>query len=195
VAWVISGDDFYMNEHSTSTEESSPKVVEFKQRFADTIIEYHQKGGGLMIYGDDDPLFVHANLVLPSLVGCQLIGNTLAGKILHYGEGNRSGFFDENHLVFAGINHLYEGTTICYPDRESKLVTIATSSDRNPCILMCEEGKSNYENGGRIIVDSGWTKLYESNWASAGQARYVVNATVWLLNLEGKFGMSVDDFK
>jgi len=182
VAWVISGDNIFNHKDSET-------------RFVEAIIEFHQKGGGLMIYGDNAPYFFHANLLLPKLVGCELVGDTPAGKILGYGEGKKEGFFDENHLVFAGINHLYEGVTICYPNQESKLETIATSTDRNPCILMCEGGKSKFENGGRIIVDSGWTKLYQMYWASAGQARYVVNATVWLLNLEGKFGMTVDDFQ
>jgi len=179
VVWIISGDSFIGD--------SKP--------FLQAVLDYHKKGGGLMIYGDNAPYFAHANIVLPTLVGCQLIGDTPAGKILEYGSGDKSGFFDENHLVFAGINHLYEGVTICYPNQGSKLKTLAMSTDGNPCILFCEAGESKIENGGRIIVDSGWTKLYQMYWASAGQARYVVNATVWLLNLEGKFGMTVEDFK
>src|SRR5689334_1501806 len=38
---------------------------------------------------------------------------------------------------------------------------------------------------GRIIVDCGWTKMYCS-WKEAGTARYVTNATIWLLSLEHK---------
>jgi len=179
VAWIISGDSMQGE----------------NEKFLEAVLDFHKKGGGLMIYGDNEPLYVHANIVLPDLVGCELTGDTPAGKILQYGPGEKSGYFDENHLVFAGINHLYEGVTICFPDKECKLKTLATSTDGNPCILCCEAGESNIENGGRIIVDSGWTKLYKMYWASAGQARYVVNATVWLLNLEGKFDMSVEDFK
>jgi len=180
VTWIISGNVFENIE---------------KMDFMEAVIDYHKKGGGLMIYGDNDPYYVHANEILPSLVGCSLTGDTKAGKILKYGTPGTTGFFDENHLVFAGINNLYEGITICYPDKESKLVTLATSTDDHPCILMCEFGLSNFENGGRIIVDTGWTKLYCDKWGSAGQARYVVNATVWLLNLEHRFGKTVDDFK
>jgi len=40
-------------------------------------------------------------------------------------------------------------------------------------------------NAGRIMVDCGFTKLY-CNWDTAGTARYVVNATVWLLGLDYK---------
>jgi len=180
VAWIISSYKFETNIDGNE--------------FIETILDYHKKGGGLMIYADDEPLVQHANKILPRLVGCELVGNTPAGNTLQYGVGEQKGYFDENHLVFAGINKLYEGQSICYPDQKCKLKVLATSTDGNPCILCCEAGESNFENGGRIVVDTGWTKLYDDNWASAGQARYVVNATVWLLNLEGKFGMTVDDF-
>jgi len=179
VAWIISGHGFQGNQ----------------KNFKEDVINFHRKGRGLLIYGDNAPLFDQANIVLPELVGCELCGDTPAGKTLKYGNGEEVGFFDEKHLVFAGINNLYEGITICYPNRPSKLVTLATSSDGNPCILKCEAKESNFTDGGRIIVDSGWTKLYEQFWASAGQARYVVNATVWLIDLEGRFGTNIDNFK
>jgi len=179
VAWIISGLDLQGDCES----------------FKKAVIDFHKSGRGLMIYGDNLPLYVQANIVLPDLVGCQLYGDTPAGKILKYGKPNQSGYFDAEHLVFAGINNLYEGVTICYPNGPSKLVPLATSSDGNPCILKCEAKESNFCDGGRILVDSGWTKLYQSNWASAGQARYVVNATVWLINLEDRFGQKVGDFK
>jgi len=179
VAWIISGNNF------------SGDMASFKK----AVIDYHRTGRGLMIYGDNLPYYVHSNVVLPRLVGCELTGDTPAGKILKYGNPKEKGNFDQEHLVFAGINNLYEGVTICYPNGPSKLVTLATSTDGNPCILKCDSKESNFNDGGRILVDSGWTKLYQNQWASAGQARYVVNATVWLIDLEGRFGTNVGNFK
>jgi len=179
VAWIVSGDKFQGNQKD----------------FKEAVINFHRKGRGLLIYGDNLPLYVQANILLPELVGCELYGDTAAGNTLQYGKAEIRGFFDENHPVFTGINNLYEGVTICYPNRPSKLVTLATSTDGNPCILKCEAKESNIADGGRILVDSGWTKLYSSYWASAGQARYVVNATVWLIDLEGRFGTNESAFK
>jgi len=165
------------------------------KEFSNLLIEYHKTGRGLFILGDNDPHYFQCNLVLPQLVGCFLTGNKYGDKTLKYGVSDRYGEFDSEHLIFAGINNLHEGITICYPDNESnKLKTLATGTDGRPCILCCERNQSNFENGGRIVVDSGWTKLARMYWAHAGQARYVVNACVWLVDLEGRFGMNVDDF-
>jgi len=133
-----------------------------------------------------------------------MYGNTYADKIISYGEPSKPGEFDAKHIIFSGINYLYEGVTICYPilpadgkpETHSKeyaknvgcLDVIATSSNGKPVILKMEKTNQN----GRIIVDSGWTKLYQSSWSSVGQARYVVNACVWLVdaNTCGKEGKS-----
>jgi hypothetical protein len=174
VAWIIS--------NSTV----SGNVSKFKE----AVINYHRKGRGLMIWGDNEPYFSHANIVLPDLVGCTLTGNDYGDKVIGYGDKSERGKFDNSHMIFAGINNLYEGITICYPTIEShKLHTLATSTDNNPCILNCDKGQSNYNDGGRIVVDTGFTKLFSNYWASAGQARYVVNASVWLVDLEGRFGI------
>jgi len=147
-----------------------------------------------MILGDNDPYYVHANLVLQDLVGCKLMGNNYGAKTLQFGDSKDAGKFNESHIIFAGINQLYEGITICYPDNKtSKLKTLATGSDGQPCILNCESGESNFPGGGRIVVDSGWTKMYQTYWASAGQSRYVVNACVWLVDVEKKFGVNIDE--
>jgi hypothetical protein len=103
---------------------------------------------------------------------------------LRFGQdANQKGFFDEKHIVFAGINNLYEGITICYPNTPGKLTTLATGTDGKTCIACMERS----DKGGRVIVDTGFTKLY-CNWNSAGQARYVINATVFLVDIEGRFG-------
>jgi len=55
-----------------------------------------------------------------------------------------------------------------------------------------DSGQSNYIEGGRIVIDTGWTKLYQDYWSGAGQSRYVVNASVWLVDIEKRFGTKMD---
>jgi hypothetical protein len=74
-----------------------------------------------MIWADNDPYFTHANLILPEIADCKLEGNDYAATIINYGKANENGKFDANHLIFAGINNLYEGITICYPNKQEKL--------------------------------------------------------------------------
>jgi len=147
-------------------------------------LEHHHQKKGLLIWGDNDPYYAHANLLLPKIAGCELIGNDMAAKVISYGEPTQRGKFDKNHLIFAGINNLYEGITICFPNKSGKLQTLATSTDGHPCILAMERSQE----GGRVIVDTGFTKLYKDFWTTAGQPRYVVNASVYLVDVEGRFG-------
>jgi len=83
--------------------------------------------------------------------------------------------------------NIHEGNTICYPSSETKHAEkpwqlLATSSDGKPCMLTVEPHDQSW---GRIVIDCGFTKLYDSNWATAaGTERYVLNAAVWVLNLE-----------
>jgi len=155
-----------------------------------------RSGRGLFIFGDNAPYITHANVVLPHVAGCVLTGNTPGARVLGYGNGEVPGEFDSEHLVFAGINYLFEGITICYPENSEQeekipieLKTIATSSNGKPCISVVESTDEH----GRVIVDTGFTKLY-LNWKSAGQARYVVNATVWCVDVERRFGADLSNF-
>jgi len=115
-------------------------------------------------------------------VGTTITGNTPGQRVLGYGKPNVPGEFDAEHLIFAGINYLYEGNTICYPESDGKLTHLATSSDGKPVISFMDSTTDH----GRVIVDTGFTKLYCS-WESAGQARYVVNATVYLVDVDRRF--------
>jgi len=167
VAWII------------STQSSSCSAEEFKK----AVVSFHESGRGLFIWGDNHPYYVQANIVLPDIVGTKLVGMTPGERVLSYGDSKKAGEFDQNSLIFAGINYLYEGHTPCYPETDGKLTHLATSSNYKPCISFLDST----EKHGRVIVDSGFTKLYLS-WTSAGQARYVVNACVYLVDVERRFG-------
>jgi len=170
VAWII------------SSSSSSCSASEFRK----AVMSFHESGRGLFIFGDNAPYFVQANLVLPDIVGTKLVDMTPGNRVLSYGDPKKPGEFDQNSLIFGGINYLYEGHSPCFPEKDGKLTHLATSTDGRPCISFLDSTKKH----GRVIVDNGFTKLYMS-WKSAGQARYVVNACVYLVDVERRFGGKV----
>ncbi|KAH3767278.1 type III restriction enzyme [Pelomyxa schiedti] len=169
--------------------------------FPEAIFNFHRKKRGLMIWGDNAPYFAEANILLPTLCGARLEGNTQGERVMAYGNSCTPGEFCADHPLFAGISYLYEGHTICYPvdtatglvtwptssahrapETVGKLQVVATSSNGMPVICCMDRS----ETGGRLVVDTGFTKLYPNWWVSEGQARYVVNACVFLVDIEGR---------
>src|SRR5262249_41097032 len=137
-------------------------------------MKFHQQKRGLMIWGDNEPLFGQANQLLPALCGCKLTGNTYGlssfnqqtfisymfpgDRVMGYGSPHTPGEFDEKSILFAGVNYLYEGITVCVPVKEDgselpkdhPLTTVATSSNGKPVICAMERS----EKGGRVVVDT-----------------------------------------
>jgi len=172
VAWIIS---------SLSIQE------DLKKDFIAVVMKYHEEGGGLLVWGDNDPYYVHANVVLPELLKepkFKLLGNNLGSKSMTVGNPRETGKFGP-HTLTTGIITLYEGSTICYPNMLGPLKVLGTSTDGQPAVLYADNESLQSETCGRIIVDCGWTKNYCS-WHEAGTARYVSNASIWLLGLEHK---------
>ena len=59
------------------------------------------------------------------------------------------------------MNNLHEGITICHPEKiHPDFKVIAHNSNNEPLVLIAEEN----ENHGRIILDTGFTKLYNEYW-------------------------------
>jgi len=173
VAWIISGTTYSLDANTAP--------------FIDAVVEFHNKGGGLLVWGDNDPYFAHANIVLPKLLnnsGVKLIGNTPGGNSMSVGDSSQNKTFAP-HVITTGVIKLFEGITICYPAELGPLKVLATSSDGHPAVCYADNESLKSETCGRIIVDCGWTKMYCS-WHEAGTARYVSNASIWLLNLEHK---------
>jgi len=188
VAWIISGTDpSPMTKTATSSGESYPAwKTSTKSNFQTAVLQFHNTGGGLLIWGDNDPLFEHANAVLEQLFKeskVVLIGNTPGNKILSIGESAQTQKFGR-HMITTGIVNLYEGVTICYPSELGKLKVLATSSDGHP-VCCYADNEVLPVNCGRVVVDCGYTKNYIS-WDEAGTSRYIINATVWLLGIEHK---------
>jgi len=150
-------------------------------KFIDEVVKFNQSGKGICIWADNEPFFAHANLLLDKIVGVKLTGNTPGDKLLKVGDGNKSGEF-ARHLLTTGLVTLHEGITICYPTKViDKTKVIGTSSNDHPCMLYVDP----VEKSGPIVVDCGFTKLYDGYWQkTAGTERYVRNVAVWLLGLD-----------
>jgi hypothetical protein len=55
----------------------------------------------------------------------------------------------------------------------------AINSNDEPMVLYAEESESH----GRIIIDTGYTKLFPEYWDTAGTNIYVSNCMVWLTGI------------
>jgi len=178
-----------LHEHDQAWVVSSANNIDGHPEFVQEIVKFHESGKGIFIWSDNQPLFMEANAILDKILpGVKLTGDTYADKILQpdsIDNANKlptKGHF-ARHLITTGIVSLYEGVTISYPDRVlPQMTVIGQSTDNNPCFFCVEPpGK------GRIMVDCGYTKLYDFSWNNtAGTERYVRNCTVWLLGLESR---------
>eukprot|EP01102_Stenamoeba_stenopodia_P015576 TRINITY_DN532_c0_g1_i1.p1 TRINITY_DN532_c0_g1~~TRINITY_DN532_c0_g1_i1.p1 ORF type:complete len:493 (+),score=129.40 TRINITY_DN532_c0_g1_i1:37-1515(+) len=153
--------------------------------FVKRVLEFHKRGGGLFLMGDNQPYYLHVNLLLPKLLGqnVQLTGNTPGTKTLTLGDPKATGKFAGGHLITSGIIKLYEGITIAYPTTLGPLKLLATSSNGNPIICYADNECLKNDTVGRIVLDGGFTKCWYE-WDTAGSARYMVNSVIWLLGLE-----------
>ena len=120
----------------------------------------------LFLWSDNEPLFNYTNLILKKYFdGMEMKGNYKGDKIISKStddfRSDRKGKFDPTHTIFYGVNNLHEGVTICHPENiHSDFRVIAYNSNDEPLVLVAEEN----ENHGRIILDTGFTKLYECYW-------------------------------
>ncbi|CAE7654091.1 unnamed protein product [Symbiodinium sp. CCMP2592] len=135
---------------------------------------------------DNHPYYDHANVILQELFGFRLEGNTGAGKCLRRNEEGQltTGEFGGHGKLCCGIEQLFEGVTICYPNRIPEGWSVfGMSTDSHP-VLLCNEATSELPRtagSGRVVVDCGFTKLMGKHWDQAGTARYVNNCCVWLV--------------
>eukprot|EP01101_Sappina_pedata_P009975 TRINITY_DN6172_c0_g1_i1.p1 TRINITY_DN6172_c0_g1~~TRINITY_DN6172_c0_g1_i1.p1 ORF type:complete len:544 (-),score=246.40 TRINITY_DN6172_c0_g1_i1:85-1578(-) len=173
-AWII----------SSSTLNTNPE-------FTSALEKFHKTGRGIAFWADNRPWFGDVNPVTKKLFNVELAGDTPGGKVLTLGDIKDSGKF-ARHLLTSGISKLFEGITISYPQEleSSPLLSLATSTDGKPCVLYGDYeqfgGKFTSNKVGRVLVDVGFTKLY-NNWDTAGTDRYVRNVAVWLLALDHRF--------
>lgn len=184
IGWIIS-----------SRSAPSPDIVAAATAF-------HRSGRGLFIFADNDPYFTHANAILAPLYDVHISGNYHGTKMLEFDSAEHGGYGSVQpatgkfckHLLFTGIQHLYEGVTISHPAPSAHFQSIATATDGHIAIAVLDPIPSKFNidreckvdrKVGRIVVDTGFTKLFVS-WDTAGTERYIVNASIWLVGTERK---------
>ncbi|UJR07113.1 hypothetical protein I4U23_011401 [Adineta vaga] len=160
--------------------------------FVPSLTAFHSNGGAIFLFADNTPYVSHANEFLGKKFGVTVEGNYWGGNTMTYEEtGHRQKGHFGQHDIFTGIKNLFEGITICHPVYSTAasrkvFVPIATATDGETSIAIYDPPSSSTSNEGRLCLDCGFTKLY-INWDSAGTARYIVNASCWLLRIENRF--------
>eukprot|EP00928_Gymnodinium_smaydae_P015734 TRINITY_DN15828_c0_g2_i1.p1 TRINITY_DN15828_c0_g2~~TRINITY_DN15828_c0_g2_i1.p1 ORF type:complete len:479 (-),score=66.82 TRINITY_DN15828_c0_g2_i1:254-1618(-) len=176
----------------------------------DALEAFHHRGGGIFVWGDNAPYFAHANQLLSRLFpgeGIQLEGNDKGGQIMYaHADGKTPGHLTRHHLIMTGLRALFEGVTISYLPKIGPLKVVATYSNgpgymgKPYCAVADGEvyrrckvpGKGCR---GRVVIDGGFTKLYDEYWAqTAGTERYVKNASTWLLNMNSRIASEDDAY-
>jgi hypothetical protein len=96
---------------------------------------FHKRGGGIFVWGDNDPFFAHANLLLEKLMPgeqVKLTGNHHGTKIMTVSStstGKAPGELRSDHIIMTGISSLWEGVTISYVPHVGELKVLATYND------------------------------------------------------------------
>jgi hypothetical protein len=148
----------------------------------EVIREFWQRGGALYIWGDNQPFYADANVLLRALFGpdVNMHGNLQGGKVVHEIDesgATRRGFHP--HLITTGLEHLFEGITVASLDEEVVarygFSPLLYGSAGN-LITVVRDPAPEY---GAVMVDGAFTRLY-CQWDEAGSARYVCNAACFL---------------
>ena len=144
--------------------------------------EFFEKGHGLYIWGDNDPLNGDANFIIERMFDSHLSGDYLACKILGIQKKEKEPGIIGNHLISTGIVSFYEGHSISKVKMSQCLKPLTYSSDKNIVTAYYEQ------DGKRALIDGAFTRLWDGGWGTtAGTERYIVNAAAWLANFE-RFG-------
>jgi len=146
------------------------------------IESFFRSGHGVYVWGDNNPYFVDANLLLSRIIGTHMFGDTPGQQVVGLrGEASPVGL-TPGHPISTGLVNIWEGVTIA---------EVSLTNDLTP-LIVGSNGRvvtATYDSGGlRAVVDGGFTRLYDELWdRTAGTSRYVVNAAAWLLNVD-RFG-------
>jgi hypothetical protein len=145
--------------------------------FRRATVPSHKHGRGLYIWGDNNPYFVDANLVLQRLFNVAMFGNSRGDQVVSMSTSGKASGLVPGHLVTTGLVNIYEGITIAEVPTTKLLRPLVYGSNGRVVTAYFDH------DGCRAIVDGGFTRLY-NEWESAGTDRYIINAAAWLLNIE-----------
>jgi hypothetical protein len=154
---------------------SSPVL---KPGHIEAILEFWRCGGALYIWGDNQPYYADANVLLAKIGrGLKLDGCLPGAKVVKEITPDGRGF--HAHLVTTGLQRLYEGITVSSLDEKAVKLhgfePLLYGSAGN--LITAVRGPT--PEAGAVMIDGGFTRLYHQ-WDDAGSARYVCNAACFL---------------
>ena len=147
----------------------------FDETSAEVVERFYKDGGGLYLWGDNDPFHAEADFFARRLFNLGMTGNYIGEKVLGVKSMSSSGGIIPGHPISTGIAHFYEGITIAAVQTNSEVKPLVYSSDGNVVTAYSESNNS------RLLFDGGFTRLYWS-WDAAGTGRFVTNCAAWLAN-------------
>ena len=156
---------------------SGANRVALSDGLINAIVDAYEQGRGIYIWGDNDPWFSDANAILRRIYNTTMFGDTPGGKNISIQTRAGQPGIIANHAIGTGIINFYEGVTIATIDCKGNLRPLVYGS---ACNIVTAYDDSNKR---RLLADGGFTRLYVDT-DKAGTERYVVNAAVWLANLE-----------
>ena len=142
----------------------------------------------MFLAGDNDPYNLLLNEgVLKPIYGFSLLGDYNGTKEICPSSQLTTGTFLKSHFITTGVAKMSEGATIARPShgpKDFRILGLAT--DGNPCILVSTSGP-------RVVVDTGFTKMWPGYWNNEGVGRYITNAICWLAGFQlGNENYSLD---
>ncbi len=156
----------------------SSYVQKLNEEHLKVIKKFFDSGKGVYIWGDNEPYYADANYVSEYLIGVKMTGNLPGNVVVGLNENNKKVGLTTGHLITTGLEYVYEGITIAtLQDKQQVLEPLIYGHEKNLVTATYEQ------DGKRLILDGGFTRLYVS-WDAAGTGRYVKNAAAWLVNYE-----------
>lgn len=141
--------------------------------------EFFDEGHGLYVWGDNDPLNTDANFIIQRMFGITMGGDYYAREVLSIQTAPGEPGIVPNHLISTGMVSFFEGDSIASIKIGGGLEPLIYSSDRNIVTAYYDH------DGKRALIDGAFTRLWDGDWGTcAGTERYIVNAAVWLANIE-----------
>uniref|UniRef100_A0A0G4I0P9 Alpha-type protein kinase domain-containing protein n=1 Tax=Chromera velia CCMP2878 TaxID=1169474 RepID=A0A0G4I0P9_9ALVE len=145
---------------------------------ADVLQRFYNEGNGLYLWGDNDPYHADANFLGLRIFGSSMAGYTQGDKQVQLRQTEGGPGFKE-HLITTGVENLYEGISVATVNPGPDMEPLMWGSASNLIIAIHDR------DGKRAVFDGAFTRLFWY-WDQAGSTRYVVNAAVWLVNLEAR---------
>ncbi|MDP2439201.1 MAG: hypothetical protein Q8P67_25920 [archaeon] len=170
--WVISTSRLVMN-----------------QEHAALIVKYWRQGMGVYAFGDNDPYFADANMVLSQMFGPELnMSRNLPGDKMATTTADNAGLGFVPHLLTTGISKLHTGVTVSTFSNQAAL----QKHNFEPILFECTDNpivvyRPAQDGCGPTIADGAFTKLFYK-WDHCGSDRFVRNCACLLSTILGNGG-------